>query len=126
MCSCRARCSLRRFLRLSVVCEAVERDWYGKDHAADELAPRRTYVRADPIGLKGGMKTYTYVDQDPLDGLIAWGCSKFTATGAVRIQSSLSKRNLGFNEEGPRIDVQRRCSDRDRYVTFSTAPDNAT
>jgi len=34
------------------------------------------YVESDPVGLRGGLNTYVYVENDPLDGVDPFGRSK--------------------------------------------------
>jgi len=74
------------------------RDW--KKYAAnDESASGYLYITSDPIGLRGGVNTYGYVNQNPLNGidprgLVRWEGSQFEVSLIFLVGASFTKFDL--------------------------------
>ena len=104
--------------------DAETRFYYNYFRDYDPAAGR--YLSSDPIGLKGGINTYTYVDNNPIDYIDPIGLFKFCSRGLGNSPFQINiypdsfnldaKHEQGFYEDG--------SGDNIGYFPDGVKPDN--
>ncbi|ODS23273.1 hypothetical protein AB835_09640 [Candidatus Endobugula sertula] len=91
-------------------------------------AKRGCYITADPIGLKGGLNTYAYVESNPLTYSDPWGLE---IVGSWGIPPQVQNFNVnisphGFNTDGGQVNLNVTAAGSAQFTFSANCKDTCT